>query len=105
MRHQDITTAASSYDFVRTQPFAREDLITTPFRRAPVDRDDTVPVELYSQPYERVEVAPDSKPYELIEIAAVIEQPAPSAALRIVLTISLLACALVAGFELALLVL
>jgi len=103
MRHHALHT-----DFVQTRPFPREDVITSPFRREPVDVDDTVPFALYSQPYERVELAVESAPYALIEIAAapaVAAAPAPSPWIRVVFTISLLACALVAGFELALLVL
>lgn len=60
-----------------------EDVPTTKFARAEVDVDDTVPVELYSRPYERVEVEStryerldlqrDSRPYELLEIEQEIE--------------------------------
>jgi hypothetical protein len=60
-----------------------EDVPTTRFARVYVDVDDTVPVELYSQPYERVEIEstphervelqPDSRPYELFEIEQEIE--------------------------------
>ena len=95
--------------------FSREDVITTPFRREPVDIDDTVPVALYTQPYERIELQSESGPYELIEIepeidveafsAAPVAAPAPNTTLRVAMTLSLLICALVAGFELALLLL
>jgi hypothetical protein len=92
--------------------YAPEDVITTPFRRALVDVDDTVPVALYTRPYERLEIQVESRPYELIEIEQEVDlsddlgvAPMPSPALRIVLTISVLACSLVLGFELALLLL
>ncbi len=49
-----------------------EDVPTTKFVRPDVDVDDTVPVELYSQPYERVEIEA-SRPYELIEIEQEVE--------------------------------
>ena len=49
--------------------FNPESLITTKFTRYPVDNDDTVPVDLYSMPYERIAVVPDSSPYETIEVS------------------------------------
>ena len=52
-----------------TRTFNPESLITTKFTRYPVDNDDTVPFELFSAPYERIAVVPDSSPYELIEIS------------------------------------
>jgi len=112
MRHQTLTSAHALHDLAKTFPFAREDVITTPFSREPVDVDDTVPVALYSRPYERIELQPDSRPYELIEIeceasaaGAPGEDQAPSTWLRSVLTFALLSCALATGFGLALLLL
>jgi hypothetical protein len=116
---------------------AHEDVPTTKFARAEVDVDDTVPVELYSRPYERLEIEstryerlelqPDSRPYELIEIEQEIEfsagfdlaapeeiaaeetdhivsTPALSIALRRLFFAMLLLGALATGFCLALLV-
>lgn len=108
--------------FANRHQFLREDAITSKFIREPIDVDDTVPVELYSRPYERVELQ-HSTPYELIELeqeieftesfdrAAIeliesfdleaadetgdlVEAPAPSSiALRIVLAISMVGAA------------
>lgn len=43
-----------------------EALITTKFTRTELDIDDTIPVDLYSRPYERVEI--DSGPYAVFEV-------------------------------------
>jgi len=94
-----------AHDVAKTYPFVREDVTTTPFARQPVDVDDTVPVALYTRPYERIDIQLDSQPYERIEIAPASAVPPPSKALRTVFTISLLTCAFVIGFELALLLL
>ena len=58
-------------DLAKTFRFRREpeDLITSKFSRLPVDNDDTVPCELYSAPYERIAVVPDSSPYALLEVS------------------------------------
>lgn len=92
-----------------------EDPPTTKFVRADVD--DTVPFELYSQPYERVEIeARPSSPYVLIEIEQEIEftegfdrapigdAKAPSSAVRLAFTILILCGAFAVGFCFALLV-
>ncbi len=92
--------------------YAPEDVITTPFRRELVDADDTVPVALYTRPYERLEIQVESRPYELLEIEQEVDlsedlslAPTWNTTLRIVLSFSVLACSLVLGFELALLLL
>lgn len=108
----------------------RHDLaITTRFLREPVDADDTVPVELYSRPYERLEIQAESKPYERIEIEMEvdIEEDADAICMsassnlaaanvgdlvdltpswvRLVLAISILCCAFAVGVGFAVLVL
>lgn len=67
-----IGVAVPPPDFANTHKFAREDVITTQFTREGVDVDDTVPVELFSQPYERVEIeaAPAPRPQPRIELEA-----------------------------------
>jgi hypothetical protein len=110
-----------------------EEVPTTEFVRPDADVDDTVPVELYSQPYERVEIEAkaeskaDSRPYELIEIEQEIEfsesfdlaapeqiaaeetdyifaAPAPSIAVRVLFAVLMLCGALAIGFCVAFLV-
>lgn len=97
------------HDLAKTLRFRREE-ITTPFTR---DADDTVPVELYSRPYERLDICPDSSPYERIEIsipatcspAAEVPAEAPSSALRLVLTVLILCTTFALGVGFAFLVL
>ena len=87
-------------ELAKTLRYRREE-ITTPFFR---DADDTVPVELYSQPYERIAIQPDSSPYERIEIERALHV-APSRWLRVVLAITVLGgtFALGVGFAFAVL--
>lgn len=126
-------TAPPMHDLAKTLRYRREE-ITTKFTRERVDVDDTVPVALYSRPYERIEIQ-DSSPYERIEIemeveidgdadasciAATRDLPAdvtsdrfdhayvPSSSLRLVrlvLAFSILCCTFALGFGLAFLML
>ena len=108
--HMQHGTAASPppppFDLVKTLRFRREE-ITTEFIREPVDADDTVPVELYSQPYDRLELQPDSAPYARIEIAhdTVATGDASNKAFRVVLALSILSWAFALGIGFAFLVL
>lgn len=103
------------YDLAKTLRYRREE-VTTKFTREAVDADDTVPVDLYSRPYERLELAPDSRPYERIEITmpatsssapevpADLPHHAPSRALRLVLTFLILSTTFALGVGFAFLV-
>jgi hypothetical protein len=77
-------------ELAKTLRYRREE-ITTPFIR---DADDTVPVELYSRPYERIDIQLDSSPSEQIEIA-------PSRSFRLVLAITVLCGAFALGIGFA----
>lgn len=104
-------------DLARTLRFRREE-ITTKFTREPVDADDTVPVELYSRPYERIDIQPDSSPYERIEIECDVDalclaadapedlvHQAQSSSLRLLLAVSILCLTFALGVGFAFLVL
>lgn len=114
----------------RSLPFDPEALITTKFVRTDfVDADDTIPVALFSSPYERVELE-ESAPYhriELVELSAEDElearwmrasenlvatssvplvdlddaPPPPALSLRVIVTIVLLASAFAFGTAIA----
>ena len=109
MQHRTLTTVPPPHDFAKTLRFPREDVITTKFSREPVDADDTVPIALYSQPYERLDIQPESRPYELIEIgrdADVVRiAAAPTTSFPLVLAISMLSGAFALGFGFAFLLL
>jgi hypothetical protein len=70
----------ASNDLAKTFRFQREQ-ITTRFTREPVDADDTVPVALYSSPYERIEISTASPEAD--------DAPAPSRSFRLVLALSI----------------
>ena len=95
----------------RTEAPPHDFAITTKFCRPPVDVDDTVPVALYTRPYERLDIQPDTRPYELLEIALEIEieteteDDAPRLSFPVVLTISMLCGALALGVGVAFLLL
>ena len=101
---------------MRAEP---ESLITKKFVRAPVDVDDTIPVALFTMPYERIDVAAESAPYEQLVlelhasanlVAADLPPPSPTAppsprtVLALVLAVGLLAGALALGTTIGFLV-
>lgn len=104
----------------RSFPFDPEALVTTKFVRAAVDADDTVPVALYTNPYELFEVAEEDdiearwmrascNLVAMTEHVALLDedelQPAPSMSLRLFVTITLLAGAFAFGTAIAFLAL
>lgn len=117
-RTASTTSVATIPDLAKTLRYRREE-ITTKFTREPVDADDTVPVELYSRPYERIDIQAASSPYERIEIEIEISansslaadvpgdlvHSAPSSSLRLLLAVSILCLTFALGVGFAFLVL
>ncbi|CAN5910462.1 hypothetical protein BH11MYX3_BH11MYX3_47180 [soil metagenome] len=100
------TSVRPPQELAPTLPFRREE-VTTRFTR---DADDTVPVELYSQPYERLEIRPAMSITASTNLVArpptrrPIPRP-PHRGLRFALTLVFLCGTFALGFALAVLAL
>jgi hypothetical protein len=106
------TSVRPPQDFAPTLRYRREE-ITTKFTREPVDADDTVPVDLYSRPYERLEIqrAPDamcitaSRNLVAPEVTRRPVAPPPRREFRLALAISILCMTFALGVGIAFLAL